>query len=153
MSGTTVVICADNSVHSDYALKFYIDHVHKPNNKVKVVHCPEDWSHVGYMDGPTPGRQRELVREAKANTSAISEKSQELMHKHDVGGEFVELRGIQPWEEICKAAKNFDASLIVMGTRGQGTIRRTLLGSVSDSVLHHAHCPVLVCHMPGPSRQ
>ena len=37
-----------------------------------------------------------------------------------------------------------DFSLIVMGTRGQGTIRRTILGSVSDYVIHHAHCPVLV---------
>ncbi len=32
-----------------------------------------------------------------------------------------------------------------MGTRGMGTIRRTLLGSVSDYVVHHAHCPVTVC--------
>ena len=41
--------------------------------------------------------------------------------------------------------------MIVMGTRGMGVVRRTLLGSISDYVVHHAHCPVLVCrepHMP-----
>ena len=32
-----------------------------------------------------------------------------------------------------------------MGTRGLGTVRRTILGSVSDYVLHHAHCPVCIC--------
>ena len=35
--------------------------------------------------------------------------------------------------------------MIVLGTRGQGTVRRTILGSVSDYVVHHAHVPVTVC--------
>ena len=34
--------------------------------------------------------------------------------------------------------------MIVMGTRGLGTIRRTLMGSVSDYVVHHARIPVIV---------
>jgi nucleotide-binding universal stress UspA family protein len=34
--------------------------------------------------------------------------------------------------------------LIVMGSRGLGGIRRALMGSISDSVVRHAHCPVLV---------
>ena len=36
------------------------------------------------------------------------------------------------------------AGLIVVGSRGLGGIRRTMLGSVSDSVVRHAHCPVMV---------
>jgi nucleotide-binding universal stress UspA family protein len=36
------------------------------------------------------------------------------------------------------------AGLIVIGSRGRGGLRRALLGSVSDSVIRHAHCPVLV---------
>lgn len=32
-----------------------------------------------------------------------------------------------------------------MGSRGLGTIRRTILGSVSDYVVHHANVPVVVC--------
>jgi nucleotide-binding universal stress UspA family protein len=32
----------------------------------------------------------------------------------------------------------------VMGSRGHGGVRRALMGSVSDSVVRHAHCPVLV---------
>jgi nucleotide-binding universal stress UspA family protein len=31
-----------------------------------------------------------------------------------------------------------------MGSRGQGGIRRALMGSVSSSVIEHAHCPVMV---------
>jgi nucleotide-binding universal stress UspA family protein len=46
--------------------------------------------------------------------------------------------------EIIVIAEEIAAGLIVMGSRGQGGIRRALLGSVSKSVVKHAHCPVLV---------
>ncbi|MGB3634389.1 MAG: universal stress protein [Rubrobacteraceae bacterium] len=47
-------------------------------------------------------------------------------------------------EAIVQLAEEIGAGLIVMGSRGLGSVRRALLGSVSDSVVHHAHCPVLV---------
>ena len=53
-------------------------------------------------------------------------------------------------EAIIAAAKEEGAGLIVMGSRGMGKIRRTLIGSVSDYVLHHAHAPVVICRKPQP---
>jgi nucleotide-binding universal stress UspA family protein len=41
-------------------------------------------------------------------------------------------------------AEELGADLIVMGSRGLRGVRRALIGSVSDSVVRHAHCPVLV---------
>jgi nucleotide-binding universal stress UspA family protein len=47
-------------------------------------------------------------------------------------------------EEIVSLAEEIRAGLIVVGSRGLGGIKRALMGSVSDSVVRHAHCPVLV---------
>jgi nucleotide-binding universal stress UspA family protein len=46
--------------------------------------------------------------------------------------------------EVVTLAQEMGAGLIVLGSRGWGGIRRALMGSVSDSVVRHAHCPVMV---------
>ena len=47
-------------------------------------------------------------------------------------------------QAIVHLAEELGAGLIVMGSRGLGGVRRALLGSVSDSVVRHAHCPVMI---------
>ncbi|MBM7567808.1 universal stress protein [Paenibacillus sacheonensis] len=49
-----------------------------------------------------------------------------------------------PAAVIVRTAKDADADLIVMGTRGVGIVSELLLGSVSHGVVQHAHCPVLL---------
>jgi nucleotide-binding universal stress UspA family protein len=49
-----------------------------------------------------------------------------------------------PASEILNFARKQNVDLIVIGSRGWGGVRSMLLGSVSDRVLHGAHCPVLV---------
>jgi nucleotide-binding universal stress UspA family protein len=47
-----------------------------------------------------------------------------------------------PVTEICEAAR--EATLVVIGSHGWGSVKRLVFGSVSSAVLHHASCPVLV---------
>jgi nucleotide-binding universal stress UspA family protein len=47
-------------------------------------------------------------------------------------------------EEIVALAEEMGAGLIVVGSRGWTRLRWALMGSVSESVVHYAHCPVLV---------
>ena len=47
-------------------------------------------------------------------------------------------------EEIVTLAEETEAGLILLGSRGLGGVGRALMGSVSEFVVRHAHCPVLV---------
>jgi nucleotide-binding universal stress UspA family protein len=49
-----------------------------------------------------------------------------------------------PDEEIVTLGEELEAGLIVVGSRGLGGVKSALMGSVSDSVVRHAHGPVLV---------
>jgi nucleotide-binding universal stress UspA family protein len=49
-------------------------------------------------------------------------------------------------EQIVAGAEGWQADLIAMGSRGHGPIAGLLLGSVTQKVIGHAHCPVLVVH-------
>jgi nucleotide-binding universal stress UspA family protein len=53
-------------------------------------------------------------------------------------------RTVEPGQGLCQAARRWQADLIVMGRRGRKGITEVLLGSVSNYVLHHAPCAVLV---------
>jgi nucleotide-binding universal stress UspA family protein len=53
-----------------------------------------------------------------------------------------------PTEEILKAARNANADVIVMGTHGTSGLTRLLVGSVAESVMRKAPCPVLTVRVP-----
>ena len=49
-----------------------------------------------------------------------------------------------PGEFIIKVAKEQEVDMVIMGARGLGKIKKTILGSVSDHVLNKAKVPVLI---------
>ena len=62
------------------------------------------------------------------------------------GGKVAEthLRAGEPDKEIVKLSEELGVGTIVLGSRGLGALKRALMGSVSESVVTHAHCPVFV---------
>jgi nucleotide-binding universal stress UspA family protein len=50
----------------------------------------------------------------------------------------------EPGEAIVAAAESEKADIIVVGSHGRSGVSRFLIGSVSDYVVRHAHCPVMV---------
>src|SRR5215211_3584041 len=58
--------------------------------------------------------------------------------------EEVKQMGQRLLDEQVRRGEEVGAGLIVLGSRGLGGVERALMGSVSDSVVRHAHCPVLV---------
>ena len=62
------------------------------------------------------------------------------------GGKMAEthLETGEPDKEIVRLSDELGVGTIVIGSRGLGAVRRSLMGSVSESVIRHAHCPVFV---------
>lgn len=50
----------------------------------------------------------------------------------------------EPGRQICAAAKQWQADLIIIGRRGRSGLSELILGSVSNFVIHNAHCSVLI---------
>ncbi|KAK2190650.1 hypothetical protein NP493_72g03014 [Ridgeia piscesae] len=87
----------------------------------------------------------EAVKKEQLKVKEIEDKYNGKILEHGISGRVRTESGTKPGEILCKMAENENATLIVMGTRGLGKVRRTIMGSVSDYVVHHAHCPVIVC--------
>jgi nucleotide-binding universal stress UspA family protein len=94
----------------------------------------------------------ELYTETEEGREALRREAQEVLDKQvrnteEAGGTvaIAHLRmGERRDEAIVHLAEEIGAGLIVMGSRGFGGLKRALLGNVADSVVRHAHCPVLV---------
>ncbi|XP_060062532.1 uncharacterized protein LOC132543094 [Ylistrum balloti] len=145
-----VLICMDGSKHSDYALKFYRDYIHQPNNRVYAVHCAhyhnEHW-HKFSMTPSDPAVIQLMIDQDIARVSKVVAHVKDTISDFKLSAEIIKVTG-HPGNALVEKSKEIGASLIIVGSRGVGTIRRTLLGSISDYIIHHAHVPVLVCKHP-----
>ncbi len=54
------------------------------------------------------------------------------------------VRDGKTWVEICDAAKEEKADIIVIGSHGRTGLSHVMIGSVAETVVRHASCPVLV---------
>jgi len=52
------------------------------------------------------------------------------------------------WDAICKTATEENADIIVMASQGRTGLSHALIGSVAETVVRHASCPVLVVRDP-----
>ena len=83
----------------------------------------------------------------------LNQLNQDIDQAQTVGvqAEFSQSAGDPP-QVICNVAKSWDADLIVVGSHGRKGLGELLLGSVSNYVMHHAPCSVLVVHR-GPQTE
>jgi nucleotide-binding universal stress UspA family protein len=87
----------------------------------------------------------EAVKKEQARVKELEDKYNAKILENGLSGRIRSEGGNKPGEVICKVADEEKVALIVIGTRGLGKVRRTIMGSVSDFVVHHASCPVVVC--------
>lgn len=85
-------------------------------------------------------------REVRAGSNAAAEETAAELRKLASVGDNLEVQVIdgQPGPALCQLAAEAGASALIVGSRGRGGLRRALLGSVSDYVVRHAPCSVIV---------
>jgi len=144
-SKRVIILSIDASKQAEDAVKWYYAFLHRPENRVLLVNIPEGAT-VESTKGQkvNDGEVQRLAEREKKLTEALQGKFDGVQQELNVHGEYLTVYG-RPGEALVTAAQEHKAGMIIMGTRGLGTIRRTILGSVSDYVVHHAHCPVIVC--------
>lgn len=141
-----VLLAVDGSPESDLATAVAADLAEKLASELHVL---------SVVQLPTIYPTREPVvldQEAALRLGGgLQEETREMLEQRvtRIGEAGVEAAGSyvrvgRPDEEIVGLAEELGAGLIVIGSRGFSPLKRALLGSVSDSVVRHAHCPVLV---------
>lgn len=84
-----------------------------------------------------------MMEHARQEGKGLVEKYEKRLGELNIKGD-VHFEVGKPGERVVEAAKKYNANMIVMGTRGFGVIRRSVLGSVSEYVIHHSQVPVTV---------
>ena len=149
---TKILLATDGSREAELAARTAADLAQKTHSQLHVVNAfgiapigPPVYPEATNLqsvesEAESEGRQRISERRAREVLEAEMEK---VRSGGDTvaQGHLVEGR-VAP--EIVALAEEIGAGLIVMGSRGLGGIRRALMGSVCDSVVRHAHCPVLM---------
>ena len=118
------------------------DLAEKTNSELHVLTVGPDYPL--YELPEHPAGFEDVLRENRREAKEMLE--QQAKRIEESGGTVKEthLREGRADEEIVELAEEIGAGLIVMGSRGHGRLRRALLGSVSDAVVRHAHCPVTI---------
>ena len=139
-----ILLAADGSEESRLAVRAAAELSAKTDAEVHIAHVlPSPERMYGphfYSTGMKGSLLERVEREAQEFLGRQAEGVSSAGGK--VGGTHV-LSGNAP-AEIVKLAEELHAGLTVLGSRGLGGVRRALMGSVSDSVVRHAHNPVLV---------
>ncbi|XP_048738601.1 universal stress protein MSMEG_3950/MSMEI_3859-like [Ostrea edulis] len=152
-SMATVVVAVDESKFAENAFRWYAANIHKPTNRVILLHAMEnifvpEMRRSTFPTTMSPGRIQELQKEAEEKSAALKKKFVDMAASLGVNAEVrIEKVDGKPEYAIVDVASQENAGCIVTGTRGMGVIRRTILGSTSDFILHHASCPVVVCKL------
>jgi nucleotide-binding universal stress UspA family protein len=140
---TRILLATDGSEEAELAALRAVELADATDSELHVVHVgvvplflksyPGTLGYYGKLQEQIEEVSRELLRKQSWRVKAAG---------GTVAG--THLRMGQVDLEIVALAEELGADLIVMGSRGLGGVRRALMGSVSDSVVRHAHCPVLV---------
>jgi nucleotide-binding universal stress UspA family protein len=133
---TRILLATSGSEDAARATEAAVDLSAKSGSELHVVHV--------WHDVPGPYAHKFVKAELRRQGQEILD---EQVQKIEASGTTVakaHLRGGRTSDEIIELSDELGVGLLVVGSRGMGTMRRILVGSHSEEIVHHAHVPVLV---------
>jgi nucleotide-binding universal stress UspA family protein len=150
---TKVLLAIGGSEEAELAGRSAAELADKTGSELHVVHVfgIMPWYPI-YAEGTDVDEIEQEEPQVEEDLQRISEQrareplDAEVEKIRSVGGTVaqVHLREGGAAQELVGLAEEVGAGLIVVDSRGFGGIRRALMGNISDSVVRHAHCPVVV---------
>jgi nucleotide-binding universal stress UspA family protein len=141
---TKILLATDGSEEATLAARTAVDLAQKTGSELHMVHARLLPALAGYSAAETPTTNEIDEVGLKKRFRRILDKQVEKVEAEGGSVAQAHLRMGRPDTEIVGLAEEIGAGLIVMGSRGLDGIGRALMGSVSDSVVRYAHCPVMV---------
>ncbi|MDQ3834211.1 MAG: universal stress protein [Actinomycetota bacterium] len=151
---TRILLATDGSENVAHATDVAVQLSKVTGSELHVVYVGEDaysatllypeTTDPGGVAWEDPTLLEQLQRQFEQMSHRVLETEAEKVR--EAGGKVTQahLRMGKAAAEIVDLAEELGAGLVVVSSRGLGGITRALMGSVSDSVVRHAHCPVLV---------
>jgi nucleotide-binding universal stress UspA family protein len=149
-----IVVGFDGSDASKEALHWAVEEARLRGTKVLAVRAYENPVMPPVLDpygavpsvGPMPGIEPKVMRDSVTEglARALAEAAPET------GGIEIEPRVVEDHPGNALVDLSAGEELLVVGSRGHGGFTGMLLGSVSQSVVHHARCPVVIVRRGAP---
>ncbi|HJQ28436.1 MAG TPA: universal stress protein [Rubrobacter sp.] len=145
---TKILLATDGSSEAELAASTAADLATTTNSELHVVTVapgnPDPVYHI-HEGGFRYETYEQAVEAVKGAAQKVLDEQVQKVEEAggNVAGAYLRT-GERRDQAILYLAEELGAGLIVMGSRGMGGVRRALMGSVSASVVHHAHCPVMV---------
>src|SRR5215207_9882114 len=138
---TKILLATDGSEDAVLATRAAIDLCNETDSELHAVHA---WRFVAPYSAYPSGILKNYTR---LNEQAAQELlARQVSRIEEIGGTVKEalLRQGAPIDEILSLGEELQPGLVVIGSRGLGPVGSLLVGSVSEGVVHHAPCPLLV---------
>jgi nucleotide-binding universal stress UspA family protein len=142
MDFSRVLIAVDGSPHSDHALEVGLSLARRLGAEVGLVTVVD----------PAPAVTIEAGAPSVDILTILRQEAAQVLEKARLAAGDLKAVPLQregsPAAEILNAAKEWGASLIVVGSHGRTSLGRLFMGSTAEHVARHAEVPVLMTRLP-----
>jgi universal stress protein A len=136
MNVKSILCPVDFSDNSHFALDYAVTIAKESDAELHIVHCYADVLPYETGFGAAAVYETVDVDEEMARLKAIIPHDSKVRYRHTL------IQG-SPEKVLSEYAEENEIDLIVMGTHGRKGLARLVMGSVAESVLRHAPCPVI----------